>query len=35
VWGQVLQGRDNPEAAREHFEKAVAQFQASELTSEL
>jgi hypothetical protein len=35
AWGKVLQGGGDPQAAREHFEKAVAQFQASELTSEL
>jgi tetratricopeptide (TPR) repeat protein len=34
-WGKVLQGGGDPQAAREHFEKALAQFQASELTSEL
>ena len=35
AWGQVLQARGKAEAAREHFEKAAAQFQASELTSGL
>jgi tetratricopeptide (TPR) repeat protein len=35
AWGQVLQRRGNPQAAREHFEKAAAQFQVSELASEL
>jgi tetratricopeptide (TPR) repeat protein len=30
AWGQVLQARGKAEAAREHFEKAAAQFQASE-----
>lgn len=29
AWGQVLQARGKAEAAREHFEKAAAQFQAS------
>lgn len=35
AWGEVLQARGNAKAAREHFEKAAAQFQASELTSEM
>jgi tetratricopeptide (TPR) repeat protein len=35
AWGQVLQARGQAEAAREHYEKAAAQFQASELTSAL
>lgn len=35
AWGRELQRRGNPQAAREHFERAAAQFQASGLTSEL
>ncbi|MGE5264581.1 MAG: hypothetical protein ACM3S0_14470 [Acidobacteriota bacterium] len=35
AWGKVLRARGNTEAAREHFEKAAAQFQASGLTGEL
>jgi tetratricopeptide (TPR) repeat protein len=35
AWGQALAARGKAEAAREHFEKAAAQFRASELTSEL
>jgi tetratricopeptide (TPR) repeat protein len=33
--GQVLRARGNMETAREHFEKAAAQFQASGLAGEL
>ncbi len=35
AWGKVLQERGNMEAAREHFEKAAAQFQESGMVSEL
>jgi tetratricopeptide (TPR) repeat protein len=35
VWGQVLQARGLPEAARAHFEKAATQFESSGLTNEL
>lgn len=35
AWGQVLQARGSAQAAREHFEKAAAQFQTSALTDEL
>jgi tetratricopeptide (TPR) repeat protein len=35
VWGKLWRKHGNTDAAREHFEKAAAQFQASELTSEL
>ncbi len=35
AWGQVLQARGDAELAREHFEKAAAQFEASGLTEEL
>lgn len=35
AWGQVLQRRGDPQAAREHFEKAAAQFQTSGLLGEL
>jgi tetratricopeptide (TPR) repeat protein len=35
AWGQVLTERGNSEGAREHFEKAVTQFQTSGLMHEL
>lgn len=35
AWGKVLAQRDNADAAREHFDKAAAQFQTSGLTHEL
>ncbi len=35
AWGQVLHSLGNADAAREHFEKAAAQFEASGLTGEL
>jgi hypothetical protein len=35
AWGQVLLARGKAGAAREHFDRAAAQFQASKLTSEL
>jgi hypothetical protein len=35
AWGQVLKARGKAEVAREHFEKAAAQFESSGLTSEL
>ena len=35
VWGQHLRDRSDLAAAREHLEKAAAQFEASELTEEL
>lgn len=35
AWGRVLMARGNAGAAREHFEKAAAQFQASGLAREL
>ncbi len=35
AWGQLLQSQGDADAARDHFEKAVAQFQASGLADEL
>jgi tetratricopeptide (TPR) repeat protein len=35
AWGQLLHARGDADAAREHFEKAAAQFQVSGLVSEL
>ena len=35
AWGSVCRDRGNPTAAREHWEQATAQFEASELVQEL
>lgn len=35
AWGKVLQGRGNTQAAREHFEKASAEYEASGLAQQV